>query len=266
MKKYLILLTVSLVYWSCTEEPSRDINTDLSQEADQFFGFSEAVSESAYLGNLSYSDYTTLLTNALPSCPAIMLTPDSRIVTLDYSNTEECDQEKKAARTGRIILDFTFSNLENPTWTMTYADYTYNGIEIVGTRKFTGLSATENQESFEELRLELANNLDFSASGTLTHTVSQAGSTPMSLSTLGRIEGKNPAGRDFFLTIADAKEQLFTCYQQGWILPRKGQESWVVARGTSSSGNYVTNFQNSETCDPVVISTLPDGRTLQLNP
>jgi hypothetical protein len=266
MKKYLILLTVSLAFWSCIEEPSRDITTDLGQEANQFFGFSEAMAESTYLGNLAYSDYTKFLPGELPGCPAIVLTPDSRIVTLDYSNLEECVQENREARTGQIVLDFTFSNLANPTWTMSYTDYTFDGIKIQGTRTFRGLAAGENEENFENLKIELTNNLNFIADGTLSHKVTNADFVPVSLSSLGRIEGKNPAGRNFFLTITEAREQLFTCYQQGWHLPRKGQESWVVARGASNSENYVTNVQSSESCNPVVVSTLPDGRTLQLNP
>jgi hypothetical protein len=266
MKKYIILLAASLGYWSCTEEPSRDINTDLGQEAGQFFDFSEAVAESAYLGNLAHSDYSRFLPSELPGCPTITMTPDSKIVTLEYATSEGCEQPHQEVRTGKIVLDFTFSNLAIPSWSMTYSDYSYNGIKIQGTRTFKALSATEHQEDFEDLKIELTNNLDYVVNGTLSHTITKIGQTPMALRSMGRIEGKNPAGRSFFLTITEAKEQNFQCYQQGWSLPKKGQESWVVARGTSKSANYITSFQSSDTCDPVVTATLPDGRTLQLNP
>jgi hypothetical protein len=68
------------------------------------------------------------------------------------------------------------------------------------------------------------------------------------------------------LVITESKEQLFSCYRDGWELPQTGKESWIVSRGASSSLEYKVSFQASAQCNPVVISTLPDGRTLQLNP
>jgi hypothetical protein len=49
MNKLLILISASIFFWSCTEDVSKDITTDLLQESDQFFQFSRALSETAYL-------------------------------------------------------------------------------------------------------------------------------------------------------------------------------------------------------------------------
>ncbi len=266
MKKYLTPLLVSLILASCSEEVSKDINTDLTQEADQFFSFSETISESTYLGNISYAEYSKIVSAELPGCPTIILSPDSRIITLDYSLSQECEQENKIPRTGRIVLDFTLSNSESPSWSLAYDNYTYKGFKIEGIRLFEGLSMTENQEIFENVRVELANYLSFRVDGELSYSVSRSDLKPLALKIRGKIEGKNPAGRDFLLLVTTAKEQHFECYGSGWDLPQTGRESWIVSRSETADLEYEVDFQSTEICNPVVVSTLPDGRTLQLNP
>ena len=81
-----IFLLVLLMLFSCTEDVSREISTDLTQEANQLFQFSQALSESNYLGNISYQDYFRISSSELPGCPTIVRSLASRIIVLDYSN------------------------------------------------------------------------------------------------------------------------------------------------------------------------------------
>lgn len=266
MKKYLASIGISLFLWSCTEEVSKDINTDLTQESAQFFKVSEAINESNYLGNLTFSEYLTISSAELPGCPTILHDPSSRIIELVYDPASECPQENKTPRTGKITLDFTLSDTATPSWRLIYENYTFGGSQITGFREFQGLSSAENRENFENLTVELENELSFVADGTLTYSLIRSGGVPFALTTQGRVEGRNPAGRNFSIFVTGAKEQLFQCYRQGWELPQKGKESWVVSRSSSTSLDYEVSFQTAEGCDPVVISTLPDGRTLQMNP
>jgi hypothetical protein len=266
MKKILLLISASVFFWSCTEDVSKEIITDLSQEANQFFRFSEALNESAYLGNISLAEYFRIFSEELPGCPEIILSPGSRIIQLNYSGSQECQQQNKTPRTGKIILDFTLSNTSNPSWSMTYENYFFGKTLIDGVRYFVNPSFNENRETFENLRVELEKNLGFAASGNLSYSVARLGSRPFALSTRGRIEGRNPAGRDFSLVITEAKEQSFSCYRDGWELPQRGKENWIVSRSASSSLDYRVRFEQGTNCNPVVISTLPDGRSLQLNP
>ena len=257
---------MSLLIISCSEDVSKDITTDLTQEADQFFRFSQAFSESSYLGNISFSDYSRITSMELPGCPTITQVPDSRIIELDYSTAVECEQQNTTPRTGKIILDFTFSNTVTPSWTLSYENYSIDGIKIDGFRQFEGLALTENRESFENLTVESEKNLSFVIEGTLSYSTARLSLKPFALSSRGQIEGRNPVGRDFSLTITESKEQLFQCYREGWTLPQSGKESWIVSRGGANNLAYQVSFQGTEDCNPVVISTLPDGRTLQLNP
>ncbi len=266
MKKYLIKPLIFLFFWSCTEDVSRTINTDLTQEAGQFFAFSEAMSESSYLGNISYSDYFRITSEDLPGCPTIIRKTEDRIIELDYSNPQECEQPNNSPRIGKIILDFALSNFPELRWTLTYEGYSFKNIKIEGVRIFTNPSFGENIERFENLKIELEKNLGFSSSGSFSYSVARLSFRPFALSMRGRIEGTNPAGRDFSLVITQAKEQLFSCYGQGWELPQSGNETWIISRGPSNSLDYMVRFESNEGCDPKVISTLPDGRTLQLNP
>ncbi len=266
MRKQLLLLSIPLILWACSEDVGKDINTDLTQEANQFFGFSEAMGESAYLGNISYPDYSRITSDKLPGCPTIVPSPDFRMITLDYSSPQECEQEHKIPRTGRIVLDFTLSDSAHPSWSLTYEGYTYDGIKIEGMRMFEGVSLGENRESFENLRVELEKNLGFRVGGELSYSVSRSDFRPFSLKTRGKIAGTNPAGRDFLLLVTAPKEQLFQCYSSGWDLPKTGKESWTVSRSATADLEYEVSYQSTEICDPVVVSTLPDGRILQLNP
>ena len=266
MKRHLILSSILLIFWSCVEDVSREINTDLTQEADQFYRFSQALSESSYLANISYLDYFRIGSEELPGCPTIIRSPDSLIVQLDYTNPQECDQPKNTPRTGKIILDFSLINTINRSWTLTYQDYAFGNTIMDGVRFFKNPSFNENVETFENLRIELENNLGFIATGTFSYSVARLSFRPFALSTRGRIEGTNPAGRDFSLVITEAKEQLFSCYREGWTLPQTGKETWIISRSPSSSLDYRVRFESGTACDPTVISTLPDGRSLQLNP
>lgn len=266
MKKILLLSSALILFWSCTEDAGKDITTDLSQEANQFFRFSEALNESGYLGNISLNEYFRIFPAELPGCPEIIRSPGSGIIELNYSNPQDCQQLNKTPRKGKIILDFTLSNTSHPSWSMTYENYYFGKTLIDGVRFFINPSFNENKETFENLQVELEKNLGFVASGSFSYSVARLDSGPFGLSTRGRIEGRNPAGRDFSLVITEAKEQTFTCYRDGWELPQKGKESWIISRGASKSIEYKVRFEQGVTCNPVVISTLPDGRSLQLNP
>ncbi|MFN3997685.1 hypothetical protein [Algoriphagus sp.] len=266
MKQYLILISVLIFFGSCSEDVSRNIETDLTKEADQFFQFSEALSESSYIGNISFGDYARVLPEDLPGCPKITRNIDTRKIELDYSNPQECEEGNKTPRSGKIILDFSTSTTANPSWKLTYADYSFGKTKIDGVRIFLNPSIGENRETFENLRIELEKNLGFSASGSLSYSVARLSFRPFAMSTRGRVEGKNPAGRDFSLVITEAKEQLFSCYREGWALPQSGKETWIISRGNSRSLDYMVRFEKKEACNTLVTSTLPDGRTLQLNP
>jgi len=267
MKRYhLFLISILIIFGSCSEDVSRNIDTDLTQEAAQFFQFSEALSESSYLGNISFADYSRILPQDLSGCPTINRDITARRIELDYSNPQECEQPNKTLRSGKIILDFTLSNTTVPSWKLTYDDYSFGKTRIEGVRNFLNPSFGENKETFENFRIELEKNLSFYANGTLSYSVARLSFRPYALSTRGRVEGKNPAGRDFSLVITESKEQLFSCYREGWDLPQSGKETWISSRGNSRSLDYMVRYEKKEACETVVISTLPDGRTLQLNP
>lgn len=266
MRKQLFLFAMLPILWSCAEEVSKDINTDLTQEAEQFYSFSEAISEGAFLANITYAEYARMTPAQLSGCPSITHSLDSRIVTLDYSSSGDCAQENANERTGKIILDFTQSGEASPAWSLSYEDYSYNGNKIEGKREFRGLSVAENQEKFEQLRFEMANQVTFMVNGEFSYTVSRSNLKLSALSARGKASGTNPAGRDFSLVTSVAKNQLFPCYGQGWNLPVSGKESWIVSRGGSSDLEYQVTFNNTDTCNPNVTALLPDGRSLQLNP
>ena len=266
MARLSIFLFILLLATSCTEDESRTISTDLGVEAIQHFKLSSSFSESNYIGNISYQDYFRIGSAELPGCPTIERSLQSRIITLDYSKPIECTQENNKPRTGKIILDFTLSNSNSPSWVMTYEEYSVDGIKISGTKQFRAIASNETEASFENLEIELPNNLSFFFKGKTNHSVSRANSRPFALSTRGNLEGVNPAGRNFNLVITEPKEQLFACYKQGWFLTQTGKESLKIARGIEREAVYTTTYQTATGCNPTIIATLPDGRNLQLNP
>lgn len=266
MKNYIFLVSILLSLSSCSEDVSRNITTDLTQEADQLFRFSEALIENSYLGNISYSDYSRISSDQLPGCPTITIKAAERIVELDYTNTLECEQGNKSPRSGKIILDFPDSSTSEVIWTMTYAEYFFKGTKIEGVRNFRNPAFGENNETIENLRIQVEKNLGFTFSGSFSYSIARLSSKPFALSTRGMIEGTNPAGRDFSLIITQAKEQLFSCYGDGWELPQSGNETWIISRSFSTGLEYRVDYQTNDGCNPSVTSTLPDGRSLQLNP
>lgn len=266
MRSCSIIILVLLGLFSCSEDVSREISTDYTVEASLLFQFSRVLSESNYLGNISYQDYFRINSSEIPGCPTIERSLDSRIIVLDYTSSVECTQENKKTRTGKIILDFTLSNTINPSWILEFKDYEFDGSKISGMRQFKALTSNETEASFENLRIELPKNLSFLVTGKFNHSVSRSNFRPFALSTRGMLEGRDPAGRNFSLTITEPKEQLFACYREGWHQTQTGKESWRVSRGLNTNVTYTTSFQTSTGCNPLVIATLPDGRNYQLNP
>lgn len=266
MKKILLLIPIFYLFSSCSEDVSRTITTDLTKEAEQFYKFSEAIHESSYLGNISYPDFFRIESKDLPGCPTITRNSENRTIELDYSNASECEQLNKTPRSGKILLDFSQSSTTESRWSLTYLEYTYDGSAIVGSRVFVNISLNENQETYQGLVVELENKLRFQSDGEFSYSIARLSLRPFALSIRGEIEGTNPAGRDFSLVITEAKEQQFACYREGWEMPQRGKESWIVDRSQSKSLGYAVKFETISGCNPTVTSTLPDGRMLQLNP
>lgn len=234
------------------------------QEAEQFFTLSEIVNESAYLGNFSFNDYFRLTSGSLPGCPTISLNSQTLEITLNYTKVDTCDQENSEPRTGKIILNFSLANTENPSWTMKYEGYSYQKTKIEGTRFFKRLSTSQNSETFENLRITTEKNLGFSVKGTYTYFIARFNFRPFGISYVGRHEGINPAGRNFIQSITEAKELFISCYSEGYTLPQKGKENWRVYRGAAEL-NYTVSFISNQDCQIQAKATLPDGRTLDLN-
>lgn len=266
MKKLFIYFLILSLLSSCNEEISRDISTDLSKEADQFFDFSTAINEGSYLGNFSYPDYFRTQSQSLPGCPKIEIDQTLRLITLDYDAVDSCTQEKNFKRKGKIRLDFSQSNTQIATWWMEYMDYHFENSEITGKREFKALSTSQNQEKFENLKFKTDTDLSFVANGTNTYFVSRFSFRPFAISFVGTMEGINPAGRKFTQTLTKAKEVYINCFSEGWILPFEGEENWTVDRGIGRELAYKFDFSSEGQCDPVVTVLLPDGRNLVFNP
>lgn len=265
MKKVFLFLLSLLLLISCSEDISQEIQTDMLQEADQFFTLSEIVNESSYLGNFTFGDYFRFTSGSLPGCPTLSLNSQTLEITLDYNKVSTCDQKNPEQRTGKIILDFSQANSNTPTWTMKYEGYTFQKTKIEGTRYFKRLSNSQNSETFENLKITTENNLGFSIQGSYTYFLSRFNFRPFGISYVGKHEGTNPAGRRFVQSITEAKELFINCYSEGYTLPQKGKENWKVSRG-STDLNYSVTYTSTQACIIQVKAVLPDGRTLDLQP
>ncbi|TDQ16468.1 hypothetical protein DFQ04_2586 [Algoriphagus boseongensis] len=256
------------LFWflaSCSEDISDEIQTELVQEADQFFLLSEIVGESNYLGNLTYGDFFRTLPESLPGCPEMQIDTQLRKITLDYSKTDSCPQANLASRTGKIILDFSQSNSSPGLWFLEYVEYAYQKTHIKGKREFTRLSTSQNAETFNNLKITTDKNLSFDISGGYTYFISRFGFRPFGISYVGRHEGINPAGRNFTQSITEAKEKYINCYSDGYILATVGKENWKVSRGSNDIG-YQVSFSSGSDCNTKVRVILPDGRTYDIKP
>ncbi|MDX5338502.1 MAG: hypothetical protein LPK25_05705 [Cyclobacteriaceae bacterium] len=265
MKKvFLFLVSFSLLF-GCSEDINSDIQTDLLEEADQFFVVSEIVNESSYLGNFTFGDYFRFSSSSLPGCPVLSLNSQTLEITLDYNQAVTCEQKNSESRSGKIILDFSQANTDNPTWILIYEGYTFQNTKIDGQRFFKRLSNSQNSETFENLKITTEKNLGFTLKGNYTYFLSRFNFRPFGISYVGKHEGTNPAGRNFIQSITEAKELYISCYSEGYTLPEKGKENWKVSRGTTDL-NYAVSYLSTQECSIQVKAMLPDGRTLDLQP
>jgi hypothetical protein len=250
---------------SCSVDLDNEIQTDLIQEADQFFLLSEVVNETSYLGNISYPDYFRIQPSSLPGCPKIQIDTGLRKVVLDYTQPDSCDQAIKSIRNGKIILDFSRSNADPGTWSLEYNDYSFLKTKIQGKREYVRLSNSQNSETFQNLRIITENRLGFLISGSYTYFIARFNSRPFGISFVGSLQGINPAGRSFIQSITEPKEQFINCYSEGSGLPKVGQENWRVSRENGEISYQVT-YQTTSDCKTKVKATLPDGRNYDIRP
>ncbi|SFU17776.1 hypothetical protein SAMN04489724_4700 [Algoriphagus locisalis] len=269
MRKLIFgLLILIPVLMSCEEDEDKVIQTDLPTEANELFKISKAWNESLYFAMISWEEYQQLDSLNLPNCPMIKIDQDSREVTLDFLPSTACVQSGEYGRSGKLIMTFDSTVISpNRKWSMHYEDYLFGTDSIKGIRNFSSDDSLLVSEEFSEVIEKTEKELTTEFSGNFTHTKSYDGDSLVSFSSVGKIVGKNPAGRNFEIILDSPVEHAISCYQQNEIIPRFGKENWVVSRGGTSEVRYSTSYESLiDSCKVAVNTTLPDGRKLLLNP
>ena len=262
----LIILVPILM--SCEEDEDKVIQTDLPTEANELFNISKAWNESLYFALISWEEYQKLDSLNLPSCPTIQLDENNKKVTLGFLSSNTCDQSGEFTRKGKIIIAFdTTAANPNRKWSMKYDEYIFGTDSIKGIRNFSSEDALVFSEEFDEISNKTDKNLTTEFSGKFVHTKTFIKDSLVSLSSVGRITGTNPAGRNFQIILDSPVKHSISCYQQNEILPNSGKENWYVARGGNSEVSYLTTYELLvDGCRSAVNTMLPDGRKLLLNP
>lgn len=269
MRKLIFVLIILLpILMSCEEDEDKVIQTDLPTEANELFKISKTWNESLYFAMLTWEDYQKMDSLGLPNCPEIIMDNFHRKVTLAFPHTLLCMQSGEYGRSGKLIIAYDTTVLNaNRKWSMQYEDYMFGTDSIKGIRNFSSDDSLIIFEEFTELIEKTEKELTTEFSGKFVHSKTYAEDSLVSFSSVGRISGKNPVGRNFEIILDSPVEHSISCYQQNEILPSIGKETWVVSRGGSSEVNYTTTYEPLlENCKVAANTILPDGKKLLLNP
>lgn len=262
----LIMLVPMLM--SCEEDEDKVIQTDLPTEANELFNISQAWKESLYFAMISWEEYQQLDSLNLPSCPSIHLDQETKEVTLDFLASTTCVQSGEYNRSGKLIIAYDAAVIgRNRKWSMQYDNYLFGTDSIKGIRNFSSDNSLMISEEFTEIIEKTEKELTTEFSGKFVYSKTYSGDSLVSFSSVGRISGKNPAGRNFEIILDSPVQHSISCYQQNEILPSTGKETWVVSRGGNSEVNYTTTYEALlENCKTAANTMLPDGKKLLLNP
>lgn len=261
------LVLIFAIITSCSDDVNKNIETDLTKEAAQFYQLSLISHEHLFFSLYSWEEYQSLATDSLPGCPTITLEEISKKVTLDFDSENECSQNERFQRSGKIILDLGLSSTLNPEWDIKFEDYVFESDTIKGQKRFITLPNGVIQESYNDLIVKTDNNLSYTYSGIVNHLAIRNGLRILeSVLSDGSLEGINPAGRLFSMNNISPTISQVLCFNSGEVPPNSGEESWTISRGLSKEVNHRLTFKLGQNCETTASMVLPDGRILILNP
>ncbi|WBL41672.1 hypothetical protein PBT90_12995 [Algoriphagus halophytocola] len=268
MKKVIFILSLCLpLLIGCKEDESKEIQTDLTIEAQEIYGASSALSEPLFFVYFGYENYKNLDSIPLPGCPEILVDDSLKQVRLNFKASEDCTLSEVYVRSGEIILNYdSISNVPDTKITLNYNSYAYGPHSLSGSRTFELDEDSVSHEKFENLLVNYGSDVSSEISGEYNHTLIITDEELSQISSLGQIKGRNPAGRKIEINLISPKIQSKSCFSQNLMLPSGGKESWLVQRGESTTASYAVTYDPVSTCDSNVFAVLPDGKTLLLNP
>ena len=269
MRKILFGLIVLLpILMSCKEEEDKVIQTDLPTEANDLFRISKAWNESLYFAMISWEEYQQIDSLKLPNDPIVHINQESKEVTLEFIADSVSIKANKNYRLGKLIISYDTTVLSpNRKWSMEFEDYFFRTDAIYGKRNFSSDDSLVFSEEFTDLIVKTEKELSTTFSGNFVHAESYAEDSTRSISSIGRMTGVNPVGRNFEIILDSPTIHSVFCYQQNEIIPKTGKETWIVSRAGNSIVNYTTTYDPlQDTCRVAVNTILPDGRKLLMNP
>ncbi|MBN3582896.1 hypothetical protein JYB64_10915 [Algoriphagus aestuarii] len=266
-RTYFLLFLISILVSGCQEDADKVISTDLPQEALQMFDTSKAWSESLYFGLLTFEEYLAMdSTSILPGCPSLLIEQDTKKVILDFDSENPCDQAGDYSRSGKLILEFSLSNIPTSNWAMSYDQYVFEGDTIRGIRNFSSKNSNEILEMFNPLTIKTQKSLTTKLTGSLTHRKAASISNSIGIMSGGTMTGVNAVGREFEIEIPFDRLMLSSCFQKNELIPVAGTENWTVARGSNKQVSHQLTYELIDSCQVAANVRLPDGRHLLLNP
>lgn len=268
MKYWKITFVLIFTFFTfCSDDVNKNIETDLTKEAAQFYQLSLISHEHLFFSLYSWEEYQSLEADSLPGCPTITLEEISKKVTLDFNTENECPQNEKYQRSGKITLDLGLSFSPNPEWYIKFEDYVFESDTVKGQKRFKTLPNGVIQESYNDLIVKTDKNLNYTYSGIVNHLTIRRGLRILeSVLSDGSLEGINPAGRLFSMNNISPTISQALCFNSGEVPPNSGEESWTISRGLSKEVNHRLTFESDQNCETTASMVLPDGRMLILTP
>lgn len=264
--KLILLLSIPIFFFSCGEDEDKNIQTDLSVEANQLFGISTAWGESLYFGLLNFEDFSQIPSAELPGCPSVLIEAVEKRITLTFDPTNVCGQSEKVTRSGQLTLQYPLVSTISSSWTLTYKDYTFQKDTIRGIREFTSTALNQVKENFIKLKKTSNREVNATFSGTLNHSLTKLRTKLVGMNSSGSISGTNSTGRNFIIDIGSPRQSLAICFSQNEILPISGKEKWTLDRGQNRVVVHSINYEPSGLCAVTAKVTLSDGRILIVIP
>lgn len=227
------------------------------EDADDLAGISMAAADGSTGGRNSANDDDRL------SCATVIHNPETKTITIDWG--DGCEDPRGNIRAGKIIINYTGRRfIPGSVITITFENYSINGIQIEGTRSIENIS--ENLDVPPKFQITLrGGKITWPDGSFATREVNRTrtwvrASNPLNdeFHVDGIASGVNRRGIEYSVTITETLVWIRRCRIEGSIIPVSGVKE-VIRNGEL----VVIDFGEGE-CDNIVTAS-KDGHKKQID-
>ncbi|HNT50520.1 MAG TPA: hypothetical protein PLM56_00585 [Cyclobacteriaceae bacterium] len=265
---YVLIAAFMFTLAACNQDEAPDFSPEDTEDAsldaieDSYYDDADDLVSEAFAGIEDSSNGRKTADERL-ACATITYEGNGTSGTLSIDFGDGCTGPRGNVRTGVIVVTHSGTwNIAGSSWSISFEDYTINGIEIEGNRTVTVVSYTEELSVFDVTLTE--GRVTWPDGRVATREVNRRREHERNennvldrLIIYGTAQGTFRNGRGYFIEIVEPLVYTRTCAAAGVFIPVSGIK--FIKHGNRE----LTIDYGDGTCDNIVTLTNKNGRTVR---